>query len=154
MLLRKFPYRKTCFTSRIYNIPSSSKKLSIQHHRYFKISSHSPIILSFKRFSLEDSKNCTRDRVEIIDGPISLRYCGKDIPPVYRSRRNTNFVTIRFVSNSYIASTGFLLEYHNEEDERACYSHLQAASGTITSPGYPAKYPKNLNCLTRITVKR
>ena len=81
----------------------------------YKISSHSPIILSFKRFSLEDSKNCTRDRVEIIDGPISLRYCGKDIPPVYRSRRNTNFVTIRFVSNSDIASTGFLLEYHNEE---------------------------------------
>ena len=37
-------------------------------------------------------------------------------------------------------------------DERVCYSHLQAASGTITSPGYPAKYPKNLNCLTRITV--
>ena len=37
-------------------------------------------------------------------------------------------------------------------DKRACYSHFTAANGTIISPGYPAKYPKNLNCLTRITV--
>ncbi len=32
-----------------------------------------------------------------------------------------------------------------------CNADLTAANGTISSPGYPAPYKKNLNCTTRIT---
>ncbi len=31
-------------------------------------------------------------------------------------------------------------------------AHFTASNGTIKSPGYPAQYRDNLNCLTRITV--
>ncbi len=39
-------------------------------------------------------------------------------------------------------------------DERDCNFHLNSTSGTITSPGYPAKYGNDLNCTTIITVAK
>ena len=63
------------------------------------------ITLTFSTFDLEESSGCFFDFVEIIEGDRKKKYCGKAIPPAYRSKGNS--IVVKFKSDSYFNGKGF-----------------------------------------------
>ena len=70
--------------------------------------------LKVDRMSIEESVNCTKDRLIIINGKdeksLSMgSYCGKELPPIMQS--STRAVTVNFMSDDKINKKGFRLQY-------------------------------------------
>ncbi|XP_077986149.1 uncharacterized protein LOC144440635 [Glandiceps talaboti] len=102
------------------------------------------VTLTFDAFSLEDSRRCRFDYVEIRDGGHEGsnrigRYCGTDIPPVITS--SGHLLYVRFVSDHADQRTGFSANYVS-----GCSSTLRGRSGSFHSPNYPSNYVADLNC--------
>lgn len=74
----------------------------------------SVVKLSFSKFGLERSANCTKDYVlvrngQTLDSPVIGRFCGGDIPSNYVSTGPT--VLVQFVSDGETGGIGFEATY-------------------------------------------
>ena len=72
------------------------------------------IELKFDQMDIEESTDCVKDRVTILNGkdgdalPLGS-YCGNKLPPTIQS--STEVVTIQFVSDGSVNHKGFNLQY-------------------------------------------
>ena len=72
------------------------------------------IELKFDQMDIEESTNCVKDRVTILNGkdgdalPLGS-YCGNKLPPTIQS--SIEIVTIQFVSDGTVNGKGFNLQY-------------------------------------------
>ena len=78
------------------------------------VTSGTAIKISFSRFNLEGGVGCPNDYVLIrnglaADSPILGRYCGSTKPAPMITRSNK--VSVQFISNGAVQSSGFLLNY-------------------------------------------
>lgn len=75
---------------------------------------YNSIELEFDGMSIEESLNCVKDQLNILNGKdkdsLSMaKYCGAQSPVTVRS--STGAVTIKFVSDGFINKMGFNLQY-------------------------------------------
>jgi len=85
------------------------------------------IELKFDEISIEESRNCAKDHVTILNGKdknsLSLgSYCGNQLPATIYS--STEVVTIKFISDGSINHKGFSLQYKGlkEQNKGKCYN--------------------------------
>ncbi|XP_036377289.1 neuropilin-1a isoform X1 [Megalops cyprinoides] len=107
------------------------------------------ILINFNpHFDLED-RECKYDYVEVRDGvdengQLVGKYCGKIAPsPVVSSG---NQLYIKFVSDYETHGAGFSIRYEIFKTGPECSRNFTSNSGVIKSPGFPEKYPNNLDC--------
>lgn len=101
------------------------------------------VALNFTHMDLESHSSCTFDYVEVRDGsmetdPLIGRYCGSILPAPIRS--SSNFLWIRFRSDSSVSRAGFRAVY-----TVACGGTL-SGTGHLRSPYHPNAYPHNKVC--------
>ncbi|XP_061441668.1 cubilin [Rhineura floridana] len=111
------------------------------------------IRLTFSYFYLEFDYSCNRDYLEIYDNSTMTklgRYCGRSAPPSMTSSGNT--LMLYFVTNRNIVSEGFLVNYASLNASAVCSHEYTEASGVLTSPNYPNRYPNRMTCIYRIHV--
>ncbi|XP_064458405.1 cubilin-like isoform X2 [Ornithodoros turicata] len=112
---------------------------------------------TFKRFNLETSYGCRKDYVEL---PDRSRLCGR-----YTGTKvfefNQDAMNLYFVSDSYVANSGFEIEVHqliNSCLERAptqgCDKTVTRERDFLRSPEYPKDYPSNAHCVYTIRRSR
>ncbi|XP_062843411.1 neuropilin 1b isoform X2 [Trichomycterus rosablanca] len=105
------------------------------------------ILINFNpHFDLE-TRECKYDFVEVYDGdsekaPMVGKYCGKIAPSPITSSGNS--LLIRFTSDYETNGAGFSVRYEVHRGE--CSRNVTAPKGTIQTPGFPNKYPHNLEC--------
>ncbi|XP_028826652.1 neuropilin-1a isoform X2 [Denticeps clupeoides] len=110
---------------------------------------HQRILINFNpHFDLED-RECKYDYVEVRDGvdesgQLVGKYCGKIAPSPVVSSGNQLF--IKFVSDYETHGAGFSIRYEVFKTGPECSRNFTASSGVIKSPGFPEKYPNNLDC--------
>lgn len=78
------------------------------------LASYKSIELKFYYMAIEDSTDCAKDQVTILNGKsndsLSLgTYCGSKLPSTIES--STEIVTIRFISDDTVNGQGFRLDY-------------------------------------------
>ncbi|GAA6110160.1 neuropilin-2b isoform X1 [Tachysurus ichikawai] len=113
------------------------------------------IALNFNpHFELE-RLDCRYDFVEIRDGnsesaDLLGKHCNNIAPaPIISSGP---VLHIRFVSDYAHQGAGFSLRYEIHKTGSDCSRNFTSASGVIESPGFPDKYPHNLECTFIIVV--
>ncbi|XP_045763527.1 cubilin homolog [Maniola jurtina] len=116
-------------------------------------SSGSKIRISFTELDLEKTKDCRDDYVEIFDGRNEHassygKHCFMT-PTLNNIETTSNYAFIKFRSDIFISSKGFLLSYNT-----VCNNNISGTYGVIESPGFPEKYPLNSDCLWTITVPK
>ncbi|XP_023942426.2 cubilin-like [Bicyclus anynana] len=116
-------------------------------------SAGSKIRISFTDLDLEKTRDCRDDYVEIFNGRDEHsssygRHCIMS-PTLNNIETTTNYAFIKFRSDIFISGKGFLLNY-----DTVCNNNISGNYGVIESPGYPDKYPLNINCLWNITVPK
>uniref|UniRef100_A0A3B5ATH7 Neuropilin n=1 Tax=Stegastes partitus TaxID=144197 RepID=A0A3B5ATH7_9TELE len=110
---------------------------------------HQRILINFNpHFDLED-RECKYDYVEVRDGvdesgQLVGKYCGKIAPSPVVSSGNQLF--IKFVSDYETHGAGFSIRYEIFKTGPECSRNFTSNSGVIKSPGFPEKYPNNLDC--------
>uniref|UniRef100_A0A8C5GQQ0 Neuropilin n=1 Tax=Gouania willdenowi TaxID=441366 RepID=A0A8C5GQQ0_GOUWI len=110
---------------------------------------HQRILINFNpHFDLED-RECKYDYVEVRDGvdesgQLVGKYCGKIAPSPVVSSGNQLF--IKFVSDYETHGAGFSIRYEIFKTGPECSRNFSSNSGVIKSPGFPEKYPNNLDC--------
>ncbi|XP_030204749.1 neuropilin-1a isoform X2 [Gadus morhua] len=110
---------------------------------------HQRILINFNpHFDLED-RECKYDYVEVRDGvdesgQLVGKYCGKIAPSPVISSGNQLF--IKFVSDYETHGAGFSIRYEIFKTGPECSRNFTSNSGVIKSPGFPEKYPNNLDC--------
>uniref|UniRef100_A0A6Q2ZFB4 Neuropilin n=1 Tax=Esox lucius TaxID=8010 RepID=A0A6Q2ZFB4_ESOLU len=110
---------------------------------------HQRILINFNpHFDLED-RECKYDYVEVRDGvdesgQLVGKYCGKIAPSPVVSSGNQLF--IKFVSDYETHGAGFSIRYEVFKTGPECSRNFTSNSGVIKSPGFPEKYPNNLDC--------
>ncbi|KAL1006735.1 hypothetical protein UPYG_G00076160 [Umbra pygmaea] len=110
---------------------------------------HQKILINFNpHFDLED-RECKYDYVEVRDGvdetgQLVGKYCGKIAPSPVVSSGNQLF--IKFVSDYETHGAGFSIRYEVYKTGPECSRNFTSNSGVIKSPGFPEKYPNNLDC--------
>ncbi|XP_062861457.1 neuropilin-2b [Trichomycterus rosablanca] len=113
------------------------------------------IVLNFNpHFELE-KLDCRYDFVEIRDGnsesgDLLGRHCSNIAPPAIIS--SGSVLHIRFVSDYAHQGAGFSLRYEIHKTGSDCSRNFTSPSGVIESPGFPDKYPHNLECTFIIVV--
>ncbi|XP_077580570.1 neuropilin-1a-like [Stigmatopora nigra] len=107
------------------------------------------ILINFNpHFDLED-RECKYDYVEVYNGaddlaPMVGKFCGKIAPsPIISSGDQ---LLIKFVSDYETHGAGFSVRYEVFKTGQECSRNFTAPSGVIRTPGYPDKYPNNLEC--------
>ncbi|XP_023661755.1 neuropilin-1a isoform X1 [Paramormyrops kingsleyae] len=107
------------------------------------------ILINFNpHFDLED-RECKYDFVEVRDGAdesgqLVGKYCGKIAPSPIVSAGNQLY--IKFVSDYETHGAGFSIRYEIFKTGPECSKNFSSTSGVIKSPGFPEKYPNNLDC--------
>ncbi|MGH0164339.1 UNVERIFIED_CONTAM: hypothetical protein FKN15_046807 [Acipenser sinensis] len=107
------------------------------------------ILINFNpHFDLED-RECKYDYVEVRDGgdenaPLVGKHCGKIAPSPVLS--TTPLLFIKFVSDYETHGAGFSIRYEVFKTGPECSRNFTTTSGVIKSPGFPEKYPNNLDC--------
>ncbi|XP_030748736.1 cubilin-like [Sitophilus oryzae] len=112
------------------------------------------IALEFiSRFYVEESKNCTKDYVEVFDWDgenwvSKQKLCGRKIPEEIKASGNRMQVIFR--SDANVTAIGFeaMIKWH-------CGGDLIATETKkyLTSPDYPNLYERNLTCIYTIKPK-
>ncbi|XP_077381063.1 neuropilin-1a-like isoform X1 [Festucalex cinctus] len=107
------------------------------------------ILINFNpHFDLED-RDCKYDYVEVYNGenelaPMLGKFCGKIAPsPIISSGDQ---LLIKFVSDYETHGAGFSVRYEVFKTGQECSRNFTAPAGVIRTPGYPDKYPNNLEC--------
>ncbi|KAI1901374.1 hypothetical protein AGOR_G00033740 [Albula goreensis] len=107
------------------------------------------ILINFNpHFDLED-RECKYDYVEVWDGndetgQLVGKFCGKIAPSPIVSTGNQLY--IKFVSDYETHGAGFSIRYEVFKTGTECSKNFTSTSGVIISPGFPDKYPNNLDC--------
>lgn len=113
------------------------------------------IVLNFNpHFELE-KLDCRYDFIEIRDGNSETadllgRHCSNIAPPAIIS--SGPVLHIKFVSDYAHQGAGFSLRYEIYKTGSDCSRNFTSPSGVIESPGFPDKYPHNLECTFIIIV--
>lgn len=113
--------------------------------------------ITFRRFSLETSYGCRKDYVELPDrSKLCGRYSGTKVFDFVQNAMN-----LYFVSDNYIASSGFEIEVkqllnscHQRTPQGSCDRTLQRDTDFLRSPDYPRDYPSNAYCVYTIRRSR
>ncbi|KAM6918528.1 neuropilin-1a-like [Xenentodon cancila] len=107
------------------------------------------ILINFNpHFDLED-RDCKYDYVEVYNGGDELsamlgKFCGKIAPsPIISSGTQ---LLIKFVSDYETHGAGFSVRYEVFKTGPECSRNFTAPRGVIKTPGFPEKYPNNLEC--------
>ncbi|XP_046883412.1 neuropilin-1a isoform X1 [Hypomesus transpacificus] len=107
------------------------------------------ILINFNpHFDLED-RDCKYDYVEVFNGgdekaPTLGKFCGKIAPtPIISSGGQ---LLIKFVSDYETHGAGFSVRYEVFKTGPECSRNFTASRGVIRTPGFPDKYPNNLDC--------
>ncbi|XP_038146705.1 neuropilin-1a-like isoform X2 [Cyprinodon tularosa] len=107
------------------------------------------ILINFNpHFDLED-RDCKYDYLEVYNGghetsPMLGKFCGKIAPsPIISSGKQ---LLIKFVSDYETHGAGFSVRYEVLKTGPECSRNFTASSGIIETPGFPDKYPNNLDC--------
>uniref|UniRef100_A0A8C5I768 Neuropilin n=1 Tax=Gouania willdenowi TaxID=441366 RepID=A0A8C5I768_GOUWI len=107
------------------------------------------ILINFNpHFDLED-RDCKYDYVEVYNGgdefsPMLGKFCGKIAPsPIISSGGQ---LLIKFVSDYETHGAGFSVRYEVFKTGPECSRNFTAPKGFIKTPGFPEKYPNNLDC--------
>ncbi|XP_038654206.1 neuropilin-1a isoform X2 [Scyliorhinus canicula] len=107
------------------------------------------IMINFNpHFDLED-RDCKYDYVEVRDGgdekaALLGKFCGKIAPSPQISTGPLLYV--KFVSDYETHGAGFSIRYEVFKTGPECSKNFTAESAEIKSPGFPEKYPNNLEC--------
>ncbi|KAM6946239.1 neuropilin-2b [Aplochiton taeniatus] len=107
------------------------------------------IVLNFNpHFELEKLE-CRYDYIEVHDGNSETgdmlgRHCSNIAPPPIISSGPS--LHIKFVSDYAHQAAGFSLRYEIFKTGSDCSHNFTSLSGIIESPGFPDKYPHNLEC--------
>ncbi|XP_041039306.1 neuropilin-1a isoform X7 [Carcharodon carcharias] len=107
------------------------------------------IMINFNpHFDLED-RDCKYDYVEVRDGgdekaALLGKFCGKIAPSPQISTGPLLYV--KFVSDYETHGAGFSIRYEVFKTGPECSKNFTAESAEIKSPGFPDKYPNNLEC--------
>ncbi|XP_041804634.1 neuropilin-1a-like isoform X3 [Chelmon rostratus] len=92
---------------------------------------------------------CRYDYVEVYNGgdelsPMLGKFCGKIAPsPIISSGSQ---LLIKFVSDYETHGAGFSVRYEVFKTGPECSRNFTAPRGVIKTPGFPEKYPNNLDC--------
>uniref|UniRef100_A0A3B5MT41 Neuropilin n=1 Tax=Xiphophorus couchianus TaxID=32473 RepID=A0A3B5MT41_9TELE len=108
------------------------------------------ILINFNpHFDLED-RDCKYDYLEVYNGGVDEassmvgKFCGKIAPsPIISSGDR---LLIKFVSDYETHGAGFSVRYEVFKTGPECSRNFTAPSGVIETPGFPEKYPNNLEC--------
>uniref|UniRef100_A0A087X328 Neuropilin n=1 Tax=Poecilia formosa TaxID=48698 RepID=A0A087X328_POEFO len=108
------------------------------------------ILINFNpHFDLED-RDCKYDYLEVYNGGADEsssmvgKFCGKIAPsPIISSGDQ---LLIKFVSDYETHGAGFSVRYEVFKTGPECSRNFTAPSGVIETPGFPEKYPNNLEC--------
>uniref|UniRef100_A0A1A7WTI0 Neuropilin n=2 Tax=Iconisemion striatum TaxID=60296 RepID=A0A1A7WTI0_9TELE len=108
------------------------------------------IVLNFNPHFEIERLDCRYDFIEIRDGisesaDVLGRHCSNIAPaPIISSGPS---LQIRFVSDYAHQGAGFSLRYEiYKTGSEFCFRNFTSPSGMIESPGFPDKYPHNLEC--------
>ncbi|EDV28197.1 uncharacterized protein TRIADDRAFT_53561 [Trichoplax adhaerens] len=109
-----------------------------------RVPSYNHIILTFNSFNLEGGANCPADSLTVMDGTSPFartlgKFCGSQIPAAVQSSGDQ--MLLIFNSNFGAPQSGFNASY-----TIGCGSTLTGFAGSISSPGYPRAYGRNVNC--------
>ncbi|KAM9333329.1 LOW QUALITY PROTEIN: cubilin [Pholidichthys leucotaenia] len=101
---------------------------------------------TFIAFGLEGTIGCIFDYVKLYNGPdvqapLIGTFCG-NTPPSANSTTGSA-LTIVFRTDASMSRSGFQMMWQ----QNGCGGELSGPSGSITSPGYPNKYPENRECI-------
>uniref|UniRef100_A0AAQ4QN55 Neuropilin n=1 Tax=Gasterosteus aculeatus aculeatus TaxID=481459 RepID=A0AAQ4QN55_GASAC len=107
------------------------------------------ILINFNpHFDLED-RDCKYDYVEVYNGGDELssmlgKFCGKIAPsPIISSGSE---LLIKFFSDYETHGAGFSVRYEVFKTGPECSRNFTAPRGVVKTPGFPEKYPNNLDC--------
>ncbi|XP_040027331.2 neuropilin-1a isoform X1 [Gasterosteus aculeatus] len=107
------------------------------------------ILINFNpHFDLED-RDCKYDYVEVYNGRDELssmlgKFCGKIAPsPIISSGSE---LLIKFFSDYETHGAGFSVRYEVFKTGPECSRNFTAPRGVVKTPGFPEKYPNNLDC--------
>ncbi|XP_078536417.1 neuropilin-2 isoform X1 [Lissotriton helveticus] len=134
-----YPSHQTC--EWIIMAPEPNQKIVLNFNPHFEIEKH----------------DCKYDFIEIRDGDSETaetlgKHCGNIAPAAIISSGPSLY--IRFISDYARQGAGFSLRYElfktGSED---CSRNFRGSNGTIESPGFPDKYPHNLECTFTILAK-
>ena len=115
--------------------------------------------ITFTQFNLEGrpGSRCGFDWLAVYDGPSSRdtllgRFCGDSLPGNNGSIISTrNVLFMEFRSDHSVADHGFHLMWNSSSP--VCGGLITGQTrGTISSPGYPGRYPHNADCTWTILV--
>ncbi|NXG06124.1 NRP2 protein, partial [Sakesphorus luctuosus] len=119
--------------------------------------SNQKIILNFNPHFEIEKHDCKYDYIEIRDGDSEAadllgKHCGNIAPPTIISSGPSLY--IKFTSDYARQGAGFSLRYEiYKTGSEDCSRNFTAFNGTIESPGFPDKYPHNLDCVFTIIAK-
>ncbi|KAL6069283.1 hypothetical protein STEG23_019742, partial [Scotinomys teguina] len=105
------------------------------------------ISLFFYWFELEDSRQCTRDFLEVRNGnnsgsPLLHKYCGTLLPnPIFSQ---SNELYLWFKSDDSGTADGYEIVWTSSPS--GCGGTLFSDNGILTNPGYPDSYSNNTHC--------
>uniref|UniRef100_A0A8C8SXH3 Neuropilin n=1 Tax=Pelusios castaneus TaxID=367368 RepID=A0A8C8SXH3_9SAUR len=115
------------------------------------------IILNFNPHFEIEKHDCKYDFIEIRDGDSESadllgKHCGSIAPPTIISSGSSLY--IKFTSDYARQGAGFSLRYEiYKTGSEDCSRNFTSTNGTIESPGFPDKYPHNLDCTFTIMAK-
>ncbi|XP_073838257.1 cubilin [Musca autumnalis] len=108
------------------------------------------ILINWKSFALEESVDCSYDYVEIYDSLVTSsgsalgRFCDAHKPESFLS--HSRLLTIKFVSDSTDATSGFELAYDFVDSKNQCNGNIHSSHGQLKSPNWPQNYTEDLDC--------
>eukprot|EP00057_Strongylocentrotus_purpuratus_P003498 XP_003726783.1 PREDICTED: hyphally-regulated protein [Strongylocentrotus purpuratus] len=111
------------------------------------------ITLTITFMDIEVGPTCSWDYLRIQTSPsdLGIKYCGMQTPPQITS--DSGILQVTFHSDYTVPRGGFTANYKiiaNQQDE--CGGVVQKANGAIKSPGWPAPYGAQQDCLWIIRV--
>ncbi|XP_019353396.2 cubilin [Alligator mississippiensis] len=105
------------------------------------------ISLFFHAFNLENTRQCSRDFLEVRNGsdassPLLGRYCGNTVPsPIFPKNQ---IIYLHFKTDILVAHDGYEITWTSSPT--GCGGTLYGETGSFTSPDYPATYQNNTDC--------
>uniref|UniRef100_A0A8C6ZDL0 Neuropilin n=1 Tax=Nothoprocta perdicaria TaxID=30464 RepID=A0A8C6ZDL0_NOTPE len=134
-----YPSHQSC--EWVIYAPEHSQKIILNFNPHFEIEKH----------------DCKYDFIEIRDGDSEAadllgKHCGNIAPPTIVSSGPALY--IKFTSDYARQGAGFSLRYEiYKTGSEDCSRNFTGSNGTIESPGFPDKYPHNLDCVFTIVAK-